>query len=61
MFVRKAENMNKELETSYTPSQCLNNIKDNYFHDKDGSELEYFWFNRIETTLKSIELGNQKN
>ena len=45
--------MSKELESLYTPLQSLNNIRYNYFHDKGGSELEYFWFNRVETALKN--------
>ena len=47
--------MNKELETLYTPLQSLNNIRDKYFHDKEGSELEHFWFNKIETALKDYQ------
>lgn len=49
--------MSKELETLYTPLQSLNNIRDNYFllKGKDGTDLEYRWFNRIETALKRKE------
>lgn len=47
--------MNKELETLYTPLQSLNNIRYHYFHNYCGSELEYFWFNRVESALKDYE------
>lgn len=50
--------MSKELETLYIPLQCLNNIRDNYFllKGKGGTDLEYRWFNRIETALKTLEI-----
>lgn len=47
--------MTKDLEALYTPLQSLNNIRYNYFDKKSGSELDYFWFNRVETTLKDYE------
>lgn len=54
--------MSKELETLYTPLQSLNNIRDNYFllKGKGGTDLEYRWFNRIETALKALEIITKK-
>ena len=52
--------MSKKLKSLYTPLQSLNNIRYNYFHNKGGSEIEYFWFNRVEDALKALEIIKEK-
>lgn len=52
--------MNKELARLYTPLQSLNNIRYSYFHNNGGLEIEYIWFDKIEKSLKALNIIKEK-